>query len=81
MRAEVNFNTFRTDIRKRQGSRRPVEALADILHTNGNLAPHRTVCCKTSSLLTQTNKEISISSSFGPQMARDARGTTVAPIV
>ena len=43
-------NTLRTDIRRRHGSRTPVDALADILQTNGNLAPHRTVCCWTSSL-------------------------------
>jgi hypothetical protein len=42
--------TFRMDIRKRQGSRTPVDALADILQTNGNFATQRTVCCCTSSL-------------------------------
>ena len=42
--------TLRTDIRRRHGSRTPVDALADILQTNGNFAAHRTVCCCTSSL-------------------------------
>jgi hypothetical protein len=59
------YVTLRTDIRRRHGSSTPVDALADILQTNGNLAAHRTVCCCTSSLQKQKKKEIrKISSSF-----------------
>lgn len=56
--------TFRTDIRKRHGSRTPVDALADILQTNGNLAPHRTVCCWTSSLEKEEEEMKGISTVF-----------------
>lgn len=42
--------TFLMDTLRRQGSSIPVEALALILQTNSNLAPHRTVWSWTSSL-------------------------------